>query len=71
MNETIEVLTLYHAGLFVVKDVGTEEQREDLKKQILHAKENNIGIKMWSNPGVGDLIPHMIMWIGYIVQFVD
>ena len=49
MNETIEVLTLYHAGLFVVKDVGTEEQREDLKKQILHAKENNIGIKMWSN----------------------
>ena len=51
MNETIEVLTLYNAGLFVVKDVGTEEQREDLKKQILHAKENNIGEKSGSNPG--------------------
>tara|TARA_B100000131_G_C17834051_1_gene498994 strand:- start:59 stop:664 length:606 start_codon:yes stop_codon:yes gene_type:complete len=51
MKETIEVLPLYHADLFVVKDVGTEEQREDLKKQILHAKENNIGEKSGSNPG--------------------
>ena len=51
MKETIEVLPLYHADLFVVKDVGTEEQREDLKKQILHAKENNIGKKSGSNPG--------------------
>ena len=51
MKETIEVLPLYHADLFIVKDVGTEEQREDLKKQILHAKENNIGEKSGSNPG--------------------
>ena len=29
---------------FYKENVGTEEQREDLKKQILHAKENNIEV---------------------------
>ena len=51
MKETIEVLPLYHADLFIVKDVGTEEQRENLKKQILHAKENNMGEQGGGNPG--------------------
>ena len=51
MEETkIEVLPLYRADMFIMK-VGTEEQREDLKKQILHAKENNIGEKSGGNPG--------------------
>ena len=45
MDETM--LPLYHSDFFVKENVGTEEQREDLKKQILHAKENNIGKKWW------------------------
>ena len=42
---------LYQSDMFVQKNVGTDEQREDLKKQILHAKENNIGTKGGSNEG--------------------
>ena len=39
------------------EDVGTDEQREDLKKQILHAKENNIGhSQMVQMMVVGDLM---------------
>ena len=30
---------LFHCDLFVKEDVGTNEQREDLKKQILQAKK--------------------------------
>ena len=46
-----EALAMYHADLFIKNDVGTKEQREDLKKQILHAKENDIGTQGGSNPG--------------------
>ena len=45
-----EALAMYHADLFIKNDVGTDEQREDLKKQILHAKENKIGEVGGSNP---------------------
>ena len=38
-----KMLPLCRADIFMKEDVGTVEQREDLKKQILHAKENNIG----------------------------
>ena len=47
----IKVLELYRADMFVIEKVGTEEQREDLKKQILYAKENNIDEKFGGNPG--------------------
>ena len=39
-----KILPLFRSDIFVKENVGTEEQREDLKKQILHAKENDIGI---------------------------
>ena len=39
MDKKVE---LYHADLFVKNDVGTDEQREDLLKQVLHAKQNNL-----------------------------
>ncbi len=45
-----EALAMYHADLFIKNDVGTNEQREDLKKQILHAKENKLGEVGGSNP---------------------
>ena len=45
------MLPLFRSDIFVKENVGTEEQREDLKKQILHAKENNIGGVGGSNDG--------------------
>ena len=47
----MEKWPLYHSDMFVQKNVGTDEQREDLKTQILHAKENNIGAVGGSNEG--------------------
>ena len=32
-----KVLPLFHSDVFIKDNVGTDEQREDLKKQILHA----------------------------------
>ena len=45
------MLPLFRSDIFVKENVGTEEQRQDLKKQILHAKENDIGTKSGSNHG--------------------
>lgn len=42
---------LYHADLFVKFNVGTEEQRQDLKKQVLSAKDKDIETENNSNPG--------------------
>ena len=44
-------LTLFYSDVFIFEDVGTDEQREDLKKQILHAKDNDIGTTPFSNNG--------------------
>ena len=35
-------INLFSSHLFV-KNVGTEEQKQDLKNQILSAKDNNVG----------------------------
>ena len=48
MDKTIP---LFHSDIFMKENVGTEEQREDLKKQILHAKENDMGTSLYSNVG--------------------
>ena len=45
------MIPLFHSDIFTKENVGTEEQREDLKKQILHAKENDIGTQGGSNHG--------------------
>ena len=45
------MLPLFRPDIFIKENVGTKEQREDLKKQILHAKENDIGTKGGSNHG--------------------
>ena len=45
------MLPLCRADVFMKEDVVTVEQREDLKKQILHAKENNIGTQGGGNDG--------------------
>ena len=45
------MLPLCRADVFMKEDVGTVEQREDLKKQILHAKENNIEVMGGGNKG--------------------
>ena len=50
-QNTIDVLPLCRADIFIKSDVGTVEQREDLKKQILHAKENNIEVMGGGNKG--------------------
>ena len=52
MGEIMELkrLPLFYSDVFVYEDIGTDEQREDLKKQILHAKENKIGEVGGSNP---------------------
>ena len=44
-------MPLFHCDLFIKEDVGTDEQREDLKKQILQAKEDNRGTQGGGNPG--------------------
>ena len=36
-----KMLPLFHSDIFIKENVGSEEQREDLKKQILHAREND------------------------------
>ena len=46
-----KMLPLFRSDIFIKENVGTEEQREDLKKQILHAKENDIGTQGGSNHG--------------------
>ena len=46
-----KILPSFHSDIFIKENVGTEEQREDLKKQILHAKENDIGTQGGSNHG--------------------
>ncbi len=46
-----KILPLFHSDIFIKENVGTEEQREDLKKQILQAKENDIGGVGGSNVG--------------------
>ena len=46
-----KVMPLFHCDLFIKEDVGTDEQREDLKKQILQAKEDNRGGVGGGNPG--------------------
>ena len=46
-----KMLPLFRSDIFVKENVGTEDQREDLKKQILHAKENDIGTQGGSNHG--------------------
>ena len=46
-----KMLPLFHSDIFIKENVGTEEQRKDLKSQILHAKENNIGTQGGSNDG--------------------
>ena len=46
-----KVMPLFHCDLFIKEDVGTDEQREDLKKQILQAKEDNRGTQGGGNPG--------------------
>ena len=45
------VLPLFHSDLFIKENVGTEEQRKDLKKQILQAKEDDRGTLGGGNPG--------------------
>ena len=45
------MLPLFRSDIFVKENVGTEDQREDLKKQILHAKENNIEVMGGGNKG--------------------
>ena len=37
------MIPLYHSDLFVKENVGTDEQISDLKKQILDARDDNIG----------------------------
>ena len=52
MGEVMDkVLPLFHSDVFIKDDVGTDEQREDLKKQILHAKENDLGTQGGGNDG--------------------
>ena len=58
-NNGYFIIPLYHSDIFIKENVGTEEQREDLKKQIIHAKENNIGNINIQMRVVGDLIQDM------------
>ena len=46
-----KVLPLFHYDLFIKENVGTEELREDLKRQILQAKKDDRGTQGGSNPG--------------------
>ena len=47
-------LQLYHSDLFIKENVGTDEQREDLKKQILDAWKDGKGTQGGGNEVVGD-----------------
>ena len=44
-------LPLFYSDVFAKENVGTDEEREDLKKQILDAKKHNIGATSNSNDG--------------------
>ena len=44
-------LQLYHSDLFIKENVGTDEQREDLKKQILDAWKEGKGTMPGGNEG--------------------
>ena len=46
-----KILPLFHSDVFIKENIGTDQQREDLKKQILHAKVNDIGTQNHSNDG--------------------
>ena len=46
-----KIIPLFHSDVFIKENVGTDEQREDLKKQIIHAKENDIGTQGGGNDG--------------------
>ena len=45
------MIPLFHSDIFMKENVGSDEQREDLKRQILNAKENDIGTQGGSNDG--------------------
>ena len=45
------MIPLYHSDLFVKENVGTDEQISDLKKQILHARDDDRGTQPGSNEG--------------------
>ena len=45
------IIPLFYSDLFVKENVGTEELREDLKRQILQAKKDDRGTQGGSNPG--------------------
>ena len=45
------IIPLFYSALFVKENVGTEELREDLKRQILQAKKDDRGTQSGSNPG--------------------
>ena len=45
------IIPLFYSALFVKENVGTEELREDLKRQILQAKKDDRGTQGGSNPG--------------------
>ena len=46
-----DIIPLYHSDVFCKKNVGTVEQREDLKKQILLTREKDDSPIDGSNPG--------------------
>ena len=45
------VSSLFYSDLFTKSDVGSTDQQKDLIKQILSAKENNLGEAPYSNEG--------------------
>ena len=45
------IIPLFYSDLFVKENVGTEELREDLKRQILQAKKDDRGTQGGGNPG--------------------
>ena len=45
------IIPLFYSALFVKENVGTEELREDLKRQILQAKKDDRGTQGGGNPG--------------------
>tara|TARA_A100001011_G_C13939419_1_gene686536 strand:+ start:36 stop:629 length:594 start_codon:yes stop_codon:yes gene_type:complete len=45
------VSSLFYSDLFTKSDVGSTDQQKDLIKQILSAKENNLGQAPYSNEG--------------------
>ena len=58
-----EIIPLYHSDIFCKKNVGTTEQRNDLKKQILLTKEKDNSPVDGSNQGCWRSLQN-IKWIG-------